>query len=485
MRKIACLLLVLIGFESHGQFSYQFSIEGNVVDNLNNPNPGCSVSLLRYSKLKRGTVTDTNGFFKLYGVEIGDEILIEYFDGDSLRFKIENSFHYYLISLVPKNSDGYSRILEMRRDKFIINPELRKENVSDKIIFTSPNARKYFNKPFKTNQERLTIEAIISTNLRENELKDATKVYINNKLQTGKLGTVSIKAQQQDYDFEQTVQLEEGENKIEIVIAPPNQETVRSIPLNVFYTPPLKANLYLLTFGVQHSDLNFTDEDAQTIHRLFKSQSGSLFNQVFAEGPFIGAASDTKTIAQELESLGYRDDIREQDVVLIFGSSHGDVINDDFRILGSDWKANAPRNSSLSFRNDIIVNLNNLHCKKIIMLDACHSGVTVGKSLADANQIIANTPEGTITITSSSGNEKSYENKIWNNSAFVKAIREALEEGKANSNNDRYVTLKELFDYLNKRVPQLVKSVKELEKFSQTPQMKMEGMQDFPIYLVK
>lgn len=172
-------------------------------------------------------------------------------------------------------------------------------------------------------------------------------------------------------------------------------------------------------------------------------------------------------------------------VVLVFGSSHGDIINDDFRILGSDWKANAPKNSSLSFREDIVGNLNNLKCKKIILLDACHSGATVGKRLLDANQIIANTPIGTITITSSSGTEKSYENKVWNNSAFVKAIKEALEEGKANANNDRYVTLQELFDYLQKRVPNIVKSVKELEKFNQTPQMKMEGMQDFPIYLVK
>ncbi len=167
---------------------------------------------------------------------------------------------------------------------------------------------------------------------------------------------------------------------------------------------------------MQHPDLNYTDDDAQTIHRLFKAQAGSLYNQVFTDTPFVNDKTDTKTLAQELESLGYREDIREQDVVLIFGSSHGDVINDDFRILGSDWRPNAPRNSSLSFRDDFIANLNNLKCKKIILLDACHSGATVGKRLADANQIIANTPAGTITITSSSGNEKSYEHIAWNNS---------------------------------------------------------------------
>jgi WD40 repeat protein len=356
---------------------------------------------------------------------------------------------------------------------------------TNKIYWTFPNARKYTQESLKVSQNFLNIEAIISTNLSEKQLREALQVWVNGTLQTGKLGNVSLKSQQQEFDFEQSVQLDEGANKIEIFITAPNQEVVKSISLNVFYTPPQKANLYLFTFGVQFSDLNYTDEDATVIHKLFSSQRGLLFNQIFSDTPLINNNTNADAIGKEFERLGNRDDIREQDVVLVFGSSHGGIFNDKFRIYGRDFEDTAPRKTTIDFNEDIIANLDKLNCKKVILLDACRSGASVGKSKTDANTLIANTPPGTVIITSSSKSERSYENEAWQNSSFVKAIREGLEEAKANTDGDGYVTIKELFSYLQKRVPSLVKSVKALENLPQNPQMKMENLQDFPIYKVK
>jgi hypothetical protein len=359
-------------------------------------------------------------------------------------------------------------------------------NANNTIYWTSPNARKYIQEPLKVSQDRLNIEAVISSNLSEKQLREALQVRVNGMLQKGKLlGNVSLKAQQQVYDFEQSVHVEEGANKIEIIIAAPNQEVIKSIPLNVLYTPPQKANLYLFTFGVQFPDLNYTDEDATVIHQLFSSQRGLLFNQIFSDTPLINNNTNADAIGKEFERLGNRDDIREQDVVLVFGSSHGGIFNDKFRIYGRDFEDTAPRKTTIDFNEDIIANLDKLNCKKVILLDACRSGASVGKSKTDANTLIANTPPGTVIITSSSKSERSYENEAWQNSSFVKAIKEGLEEAKANTDGDGYVTIKELFSYLQKRVPSLVKSVKALENLPQNPQMKMENLQDFPIYKVK
>ncbi len=119
---------------------------------------------------------------------------------------------------------------------------------NSKVILTSPNARKYLYEPLKTSQEKLNIEAIITTNLSEKILREALQVKVNGKLQTGKLGTVGIKAQQQDYDFEQGVLLEEGHNTIEIGMVAPNQRSSQEFAAQCFLYPTSQSQPVFVYF---------------------------------------------------------------------------------------------------------------------------------------------------------------------------------------------------------------------------------------------
>jgi uncharacterized caspase-like protein len=81
-------------------------------------------------------------------------------------------------------------------------------------------------------------------------------------------------------------------------------------------------------------------------------------------------------------------------------------------------------------------------------------------------------------ITSSSDDQVSWEDDSWQNGAFTRAIREALEQGKADQDRNGIIRIRELVEYIKTRVPEMVTSA---GKGLQTP--KWNSKTDISIYI--
>lgn len=353
------------------------------------------------------------------------------------------------------------------------------------ITWISPNPIR-FQQGYRLTDESLHVEVTIGAFADKATIERTTRLYIDGV--TGqKLGEAQFFQKQQQFTYEHDVHLPPGRHTVEIGVQLPGQAEVRSLPLDVLVGPAGKPRLYVLAFGVD-SNLEYTRQDAESIVSIFKTQQGKLYETVETE-LIIDKQTTAGDMAIELESFGGRS-VREQDVIIVFFSGHGDIIEGEFRLMGRGFRRNAWRSSSLSYRQQIIAELNRLKGKKLILLDACRSGGIAGgdlgvkgptQTLADAQRILAETPSGTAVITSSSGQESSYEDAVWQHGAFTHALVEALQQGRADRDRNGSITVRELHQYVKNRVGNLVRTQK---KKDQTPLLQIDN-EDFPIYWTK
>lgn len=249
-----------------------------------------------------------------------------------------------------------------------------------------------------------------------------------------------------------------------------------------------KPNLYILAIGVsdyqdESVKLNYAHSDASALADKFTALEGKLYNKVEVKKLLNRDASlvNIKTGISWLER-----EATQKDMILVFISSHGALDNKgNLYILPTDFDANNLFATALNIR-DLTEGMNGSPCKKLIFLDACHSGQS-GYDLFEYASIKAlhinqavdeliNKEPGVTVMTSSSGKEFSYENPRWGHGAFTKAILEGL-NGNADFNKDRIVNLLELNLYVTDRV-------KELTAGRQHPFTPINLFGDIPLFVL-
>ncbi len=263
-----------------------------------------------------------------------------------------------------------------------------------------------------------------------------------------------------------------------------------------------RPNLHLLAIGPEF-DLNYNGNDVRDFVGMFKDQANNgYFGQVFIDSLITKEATSKTAIQKQFERLYKRfmqpagtQKIYENDMLIVFVSSHGKMINESFRILPSDYDETAAWSTSIDYKGDILYFLNLIQCSKVVFIDACHSGAAKSKDLvispeiSDALNLLAEQSPGISTITSSSKDELSYEDERWKNGVFTEALLEALlgepvalqDEQIIWPNEDRDIdgllTIGELFRFLEKRVPDLMSRRFDGQK-SQTPFMPRKELND-------
>ncbi|MEM9921675.1 MAG: caspase family protein, partial [Bacteroidota bacterium] len=300
--------------------------------------------------------------------------------------------------------------------------------------------------------------------------------------------------QQYTYTYRNKVPLKRGANNLQVMVA---GELSQSLEVNF---EPRKGNLHLLTIGPNHPDLKYTSKDAADMAEVFRTQSGpdKLFANVFIRKLNLPEETTLTSIQQSIYDMvyQYKDElITDNDVLLVFISSHGKVSQNRFKILQSNYNPKY-EHISVDFKNDIIDPLNQIACKKIVFLDACHSGAASSKSdfasLSQAVIDLAKTQPGLATLTSCRSTELSYEDKAWENGAFTEALLEAFANKKCNdangafradANQDGVIRLKEVYEFLQRRVPGLVKTQLPNAPTTQVPYMPDNQFdRDLPIF---
>ena len=254
------------------------------------------------------------------------------------------------------------------------------------------------------------------------------------------------------------------------------------------YTPST-PNLHVVSIGIPYdNDLEYTSKDARDFANLFATLptgKDRLFNPVVEIDTLTTkAATREGDINAKISELSEKE-VKPNDYLFLFISAHGMEYEDDFLIPASDYIRKDI--NAIKFKEHIIDKLQHLNCKKIIFIDACHSGgaKSIINSNSEALQIITQAENDFYIMTSSSASQQSFENKEWENGAFTKALREAftnkkveIEDGKwiqANT-NDAYLTLAELYEFIKKRVAYLTQTKNK----TQTPSIN-KGLSELKI----
>ncbi len=295
------------------------------------------------------------------------------------------------------------------------------------------------------------------------------------------------------YTYRNKIPLQQGKNRVEVVV-----DGKASDYLEVEFAPE-RANLFVLAIGPAHDDLKYTAKDAADFAAAFANQGGQLFNQVIVNVLNTPEKTDLTGIKQAAFDLAYLWDdkqIKPTDVLLVFVSSHGKIVDNRFKILQTGYNPKYER-LAVDFKSDVLEILNPVNCKKMVFLDACHSGGAKDGygGLSQAVVDLAKAQPGISTLTSCGSTEKSYEDPSWENGAFTEALlaafanTECQDAGgayRADANADGIIRLGELYEFLRRRVPALVQTSIPNAPTAQTPFMPESQLdKDMPIYWLK
>jgi len=361
----------------------------------------------------------------------------------------------------------------------------------DYIYWLDPDITRLENKAIVQKERELVFRQKILTTEKGLKKKNIV-VYHNNKILDASPKSTLRKVGEGEYIFKEHLQLTEKPN--------PNwvytdfktlKKTYRTKATLRAEFSSKKPNVHILAIGTS-TDLDYTEDDAFDFGSLYKNQEGvgMLFN---SSKPRIlsGGSAKTANIKEAIEKLKLDYSnliIAPNDLIIVFISSHGFIYEDEFRIQGSDYDPGLPESKSVSYETDIIGILDKIPCKKLLFVDACHSGAGGAKlNVTDLNHRIKELNElkrGTSIIVSSQKDQASYEDELWENGAFTEAIIMGLKDGQADlpksGNKDGIVTIEELYGYIKEKVPDMVGKVKGRE---QRPIMLGKDLGDIAIYI--
>jgi hypothetical protein len=380
------------------------------------------------------------------------------------------------------------------------------------MVLTQPNETETDIRNMISDKGVFDIQVAVGSNAA---LKQQNFKVLNNNLVVdgSKMDEVSLNRSntaenQHAYVYSNRVHLQPGENRLEIEVETA-QGNFRTKTIVVRYEPR-QPNLHILAIGPTHQDLNFTSKDAADFAAAFGNQGGpdKIYGKVFIRSMTLPEETEAANIREAVADLVFQyqnltaaQRILDQDVLIVFISSHGKNSREGFQLLPSNYDSRYERIRSIDFQRDVVQELERIHCKKIVFIDACHSGAADSKALtdmerADALTRLAALHPGLNTVASCGANEMSYEDSAWQNGAFTEGILEAFANAAVNSPQGEYradadgngiITLAELYDFLRQRVPQLVAGQKPGAPTRQTPFMPAGELdaRQLPVFVVE
>ena len=367
----------------------------------------------------------------------------------------------------------------------VTNPNTKKISTSKptsttpsiQILWQQPDPIDFHNSTMNTDKERLDIrlKAISNVVLQSSDFQ----IFVNGKRYSdAKFNEVRLVPRNNQYTYQNSLYLQSGENKIEVKVSK-NGKTTSSEILKVYYSAE-KPNLHIISIGTKPINLQFTDKDARDFAEAFRNQGNKLYGNIYTS-TLLGKSATKMKIDGLLESYRYTHTVRPNDVLLLFMSSHGYVYQNEFYIQADDYDPIRKKTTSIAY-DDLADNLKSMPGKKIVFIDACHSGGAKAQ-ISAINQAIRQhrlTKEGVSVITSSQEDQTSYEDTAWQNGAFTEAILQAL-TGKADNDRNGILTIEELYQYLRQAVPSMVKQRKNQ---LQMPFMTSSELGNLPIYVI-
>ncbi len=227
----------------------------------------------------------------------------------------------------------------------------------------------------------------------------------------------------------------------------PPQLSIMAVGVNRYADPAIQT-------------LDYSQADAEAILQAFRDRSGGLYtvkqslllaNEEVTPDRWRKKLQDLKT------ALTGR--VSPDDLIILFLAGHGvvDPKTEQYYFVGHDLQVAdylEGRYADCISWEDFRA-LSDIPCRKLVVLDTCHSGALQPLSTRSLKSAIRALQEDVfLSVTASAGNERSEEDQQWGHGAFTKSLLEAL-DGRADTSGDGLVTLRELVRYAQQAVPKL------------------------------
>lgn len=294
-----------------------------------------------------------------------------------------------------------------------------------------------------------------------------------------------------------TLELVGGENQVDVSCmnikgAESYKKTLR---INNTQKQPV-PDMYILSIGVSNYqqsayNLNYAHKDAADIAQVLQRVNADNYAHVFTK-----VITDDQVTLENISSLHHwLQKAKISDTFVLFYAGHG-VIDENYeQFLGSydmDFSHPAKRGIPYWMFDDLLADVPSLN--KLMLIDACHSGYldkdwiqqqTVAAKVASlvkfrevgrkigARELEYKTisrvydeyfsdvqkESGATIIASASGLEVALEGDIWTNGLFTSTLIEALQQKKADVNEDGRIHVSEMQQYVSKQVSKLSQGV--------------------------
>jgi WD40 repeat protein len=299
------------------------------------------------------------------------------------------------------------------------------------------------------------------------------------------------------------IRLSAGDNNIKVSCM--NEKGVESLKesFDIVYNPqsPVKPDLYIIAMSVsdykdKKFDLQYAAKDGKDIAKMFDTLAISRkdFRNIIIDTLLNYRATRKNFFSLKNELLASNVD----DQVVVFVSGHGLLNKDmDFYFATYDIDFRNPEKKGISFDNLENI-LDSIPArKKLLMMDACHSGevdkeeindliasntvntpgitfrgnvreynfkgvsprinqsgISLSNSFELMQELFAGLDQGTGTtvISAAAGRGYALESPQWNNGVFTYSIINGLKNRAADKNRDGVITISELKDYSIKEV---------------------------------
>jgi WD40 repeat protein len=242
------------------------------------------------------------------------------------------------------------------------------------------------------------------------------------------------------------------------------------------------VQLHLLTIGIsaynaeyaKNLRLHYADRDAHDLASAIANTQEGLYSRVDAQALLNQDASrggilrGLQTLRTEMERGG------GNDLAVVHFSGHGAMVDGTLYLLPYDTDArDAVGIKTTALPLDMLrTELLKLaeHGRVLVLLDACHSGATTldGSATAvDAAALRQQLAAANVTVLTSSGrSEASLEDDTWGHGAFTRALLDALNDPRADTDRIGLINANALAHYV-------ANDVASLTKGRQTPDMEV------------
>jgi hypothetical protein len=274
----------------------------------------------------------------------------------------------------------------------------------------------------------------------------------------------------QELTYEWDVPLPQDERNLIQVVAGTDAPTAAFDDVIIQRTPPARPaelpKLHLLVAGInkyQDPDiqpLSFSVADAASVRQVLQTRGKGLYT--LGESAFLSNQEVTpekwrqtlQTLTEKLKHVA-----RPDDVFLLFLAGHGvvDEKTQKYYFVGYDLTLadfqQGKFDRCLSW--DDFHALADVPCRKLALLDTCHSGAIQPLRSRDLKAAVRGLQEQVVfTITASTGEQRSAEKAEWGHGAFTKCLLQVL-DGQTEVAADGVVRLNEVVSWVKQAVPKL------------------------------